>query len=89
MKYDLKKLKKAAIEACDLAQMEKSLFENEAINWGSLACFSAEYCEDDDGDIFYRIWMSEAAPESSKFHQYIRNVLDKKGCKKIRVATEW
>lgn len=86
---DLKRLKAAANDACDLAQQHSKDFPGEAINWGDLGCSEAGYYRTDNGDEGYYVVLEEASPSTSAFRMFIIRELAARDWPNVEVRTEW
>lgn len=62
--------------------------EGGAVNWADLRCTEVLYCLRDDGDVFWRVVISEAAPENYRFCEAVRQRL-KLAMIVAEVVTEW
>lgn len=87
MRYNLKALREAANAAIDLARERKGEF-NEAINWGNLACVSAEFTVNDEGDSYHTVIIEEAG-DCPRFRVFIGAILDAGKFKDVAITTEW
>lgn len=86
MSYDLTELKEAT-ELILRAIPKGSDFG--AVNYGDLHCTAALRCEDEYGEITYRVEIEEVAPDAYKLAEYVAKHLAKQGYKDIEVHTEW
>ena len=86
--YDLAALRMCADEACDAAFKDESC-RHDAINWGDLACVTAEHYNNDGGDAGYRVWIEEADPGAINLRNFILDHLAKAGFVDVDVITEW
>lgn len=80
-------LRKLTSDICEQAGDVPAL-KADGINYGDLRCYSAERCEDEDGHWTLRVWIEEASPDASAFHEYVRSSLARQGYQVI-VHTEW
>ena len=73
-----------AVEAVLRTAREDAAALTEAINWGDLHCRDVERA--DDG---WRVWVSEASPEATRFQAYLQRKLAALGWADVEMRTEW
>jgi hypothetical protein len=89
MKYNLKDLKQATTDICEMAVEARLTFKNAAVNWSDLRCISAEYFVNDCGDSGYRVLIEEAAPDNAEIVDFIDDELSMKGYFGVEIGLEW
>jgi hypothetical protein len=90
MNSNLKDLKQATTDICEMAVEARLTFKNAAVNWSDLRCTSAEYCvEDDCGDNGYWVLIEGAAPDNAELVDFIDDELSMKGYWGVEISLEW
>lgn len=84
--YNLEALRKCADDATDAAMRDPDS-KNWCVNWGDIACVSAQKFNDDGGHEGYRVVLEEA----SCYHlsQFVKEYLEQRGFVGVEVITEW
>lgn len=64
-------------------------FNSEAINWGDIGCINAYWRRDFDGTESAYVELSEAAPGSFFFCQWVSERLTERGFQNVIATSEW
>ena len=84
----LKALRAAANEVCALISEQAERWD-EPINWAYLHCMQSEWCTNDAGEEYPKVYVSEADAGCPRLQNAISKELDMRGYKDVAVVTEW
>lgn len=87
--YDLAALRQAVDEILEAIDDDPRGVIGEPINWADLHCLEVAGVLTADGQTYHRVLIEEAAPECSKFCEYIAERLAERGFEGVEVVTEW
>jgi hypothetical protein len=59
------------------------------VNWADLGPYAVEHWEDAAGDMGFRVWIEEAAPDAYELQKFVAAYLAKRGFPGVEVKTEW
>lgn len=88
-RYDLKRLRRVASEACEKASRQHDNFGNDPINWADFDCRAAYFQVDDEGDESYMITLEGASPDCRHIKEFVSRELEAAGFLGVEVQTEW
>lgn len=88
-RYDLKKLKQVASDACKKACAQHQDFGSDPVNWADFDCTAAYFQIDDEGDESYMVTLEEASPGCRLVLQFVARELEAAGFVDVNIETEW
>ena len=69
--------------------MDTSLASTEAVNWSDLSPTEVIVAIDEQGEESFRVMITEAAPDASRFTQWIHDEVLRTSGFSVEVTTEW